>query len=176
MDKILDNAEIKSMINAFGCGFSNGLGNDFDITKLNYDKIIIMSDADIDGGHIATLLLTFFYRLMPELIYAGKVYRAMPPLYRAKTSKSEVYMYSDKELEEYRKTHKNFDIQRYKGLGEMDAKQLWETTMNPETRKLKKVEIEDAIDANALTSVLMGNDTVARREFIMKNSDLENND
>jgi DNA gyrase subunit B len=115
MDKILDNAEIKSMINAFGCGFSNGLGNDFDITKLNYDKIIIMSDADIDGGHIATLLLTFFYRLMPELIYAGKVYRAMPPLYRAKTSKSEVYMYSDKELEEYRKTHKNFDIQRYKG-------------------------------------------------------------
>ena len=115
LSKVLDNAEIKSMINAFGCGFSTGLGNDFDISKCNYDKIIILADADVDGSHIRTLLLTFFYRFMPELIYAGKVYSAMPPLYRAKTSKSEVYMYSDKELAEYRKTHKNFDIQRYKG-------------------------------------------------------------
>ena len=115
IDKVLDNAEIKAMINAFGCGFSNGLGKDFDINKLKYDKIIIMADGDVDGSHISTLLLTFFYCFMPELIFAGKVYRAMPPLYRAKTTKSEVYMYSDKELEEYRKTHKNFDIQRYKG-------------------------------------------------------------
>ena len=115
MDKILDNAEIKAMINAFGCGFSSGLGNDFNISKLNYDKIIILADADVDGSHIRTLLLTFFYRFMPELIHAGKIYSAMPPLYRAKSAKTEVYMYSDKELADYRKTHKNFDIQRYKG-------------------------------------------------------------
>lgn len=176
MDKILDNAEIKAMINAFGCGFSSGLGNDFDISKLKYDKIIITSDADVDGAHIATLLLTFFYRFMPELIYAGKVYKAMPPLYMAKMQKTEHYMYSDKELEDYRKKHKNFTIQRFKGLGEMSAEQLWETTMNPKTRKLKQVSIDDAIEANSITAVLMGNDVPARREFIVANSDFENND
>lgn len=180
LDKILDNAEIKALINAFGCGFSSGLGNDFDIKKLNYDKIIILSDADVDGAHISTLLLTFFYRFMPELIYNGKVYRAMPPLYKIeeKSGKKtqDIYLYDDNELSEYRKKHKgNLKIQRYKGLGEMDAQQLWETTMNPETRKLKQIEIDDVVDANSTTSVLMGNDIVARREFIMGNSNLSQN-
>ena len=141
IDKVLANAEIKSMINAFGCGFSEGYGNDFDITKLRYDKIIIMADADVDGAHISTLLLTLFYRFMPELIYEGHVYIAMPPLYKAMPSRGkEEYLYDDKALEKYRKTHKEkFTLQRYKGLGEMDPEQLWETTLNPETRLLKRV-------------------------------------
>ena len=125
------------MINAFGCGFSEGYGNDFDISKLRYDKIMIMADADVDGAHISTLLLTLFYRFMPELIYEGHVYIAMPPLYKAMPKKGEEeYLYDDKALEQYRKTHKpgSFTLQRYKGLGEMDAEQLWETTLNPETR------------------------------------------
>ena len=145
IDKVLANAEIKTMINAFGCGFSEGYGNDFDITKLRYDKIIIMADADVDGAHISTLLLTLFYRFMPELIYEGHVYIAMPPLYKAIPSKGkEEYLYDDAALEKYRKTHTgNFTLQRYKGLGEMDAEQLWETTLDPERRILKKVEIED---------------------------------
>ena len=143
IDKVLANAEIKTMIYAFGCGFSEGFGNDFDITKLKYDKIIIMADADVDGAHISTLLLTLFYRFMPELIYEGHIYIAMPPLYKAMPSKGqEEYLYDDKALEKYRKTHKGpFTLQRYKGLGEMDADQLWETTLNPETRMLKQVEI-----------------------------------
>ena len=146
IDKVLANAEIKTMINAFGCGFSEGYGNDFDITKLRYDKIIIMADADVDGAHISTLLLTLFYRFMPELIYEGHVYIAMPPLYKAMPKKGEEeYLYDDKALEKYRKTHDGpFTLQRYKGLGEMDAEQLWETTLDPETRMLKLVEIEDA--------------------------------
>ena len=137
IDKVLANAEIKTMINAFGCGFSEGYGNDFDITKLRYDKIIIMSDADVDGAHISNLLLTLFYRFMPELIYEGHVYQAMPPLYKAMPSKgAEEYLYDDKALEKYRKKHKTpFTLQRYKGLGEMDASQLWETTLDPETRR-----------------------------------------
>lgn len=132
IDKVLANAEIKTMINAFGCGFSEGYGNDFDITKLRYDKIVIMADADVDGAHISTLLLTLFYRFMPDLIYEGHVYIAMPPLYKAMPSRGEEeYLYDDKALERYRKTHKgNFTLQRYKGLGEMDAEQLWETTLN----------------------------------------------
>ena len=127
IDKILANAEIKTMINAFGCGFSEGYGNDFDITKLRYNKIVIMADADVDGAHICTLLLTLFYRFMPELIYEGHVYIAMPPLYKVMPSKGkEEYLYDDKALEHYRKTHKgSFTLQRYKGLGEMDASQLW---------------------------------------------------
>ena len=126
IDKVLANAEIKTMINAFGCGFSEGYGNDFDITKLRYDKIVIMADADVDGAHISTLLLTLFYRFMPELIYEGHVYIAMPPLYKAIPAKGkEEYLYDDKALEKYRKTHKGaFTLQRYKGLGEMDAQQL----------------------------------------------------
>ena len=168
IDKVLANAEIKTMINAFGCGFSEGYGNDFDITKLRYDKIIIMSDADVDGAHISNLLLTLFYRFMPELIYEGHVYQAMPPLYKAMPSKgAEEYLYDDKALEKYRKKHKTpFTLQRYKGLGEMDASQLWETTLDPETRLLKRIEIEDARMASEITGMLMGTDVAPRRAFI----------
>lgn len=170
IDKVLANAEIKTMINAFGCGFSEGYGNDFDITKLRYDKIIIMADADVDGAHISTLLLTLFYRFMPELIFEGHIYIAMPPLYKAIPSRGkEEYLYDDDALAKYRKTHKGpFTLQRYKGLGEMDAEQLWETTLNPETRLLKKVEIEDAITASDVTAMLMGTDVPPRKAFIYK--------
>lgn len=172
IDKVLANAEIKTMINAFGCGFSEGYGNDFDITKLRYDKIIIMADADVDGAHISTLLLTLFYRFMPELIYEGHVYIAMPPLYKAIPSKGkEEYLYDDAALEKYRKTHTgNFTLQRYKGLGEMDAEQLWETTLDPERRILKKVEIEDGRMASDVTEMLMGNDVPPRRAFIYEHA------
>jgi DNA gyrase subunit B len=167
IDKVLANAEIKTMINAFGCGFSEGYGNDFDIAKLRYDKIIIMSDADVDGEHIATLLLTLFYRFMPELIFEGHVYLAMPPLYKALPSKGkEEYLYDDVALAKYRKNHKNFTLQRYKGLGEMDPEQLWETTLDPERRLLKLVEIEDAKMASQMTELLMGVDVPPRRDFI----------
>ncbi len=172
IDKVLANAEIKTMINAFGCGFSEGYGNDFDITKLRYDKIIIMADADVDGAHISTLLLTLFYRFMPELIYEGHVYIAMPPLYKAMPKQGEEeYLYDDKALENYRKTHDGpFTLQRYKGLGEMDAEQLWETTLNPETRLLKLVEIEDARMASGITEMLMGTEVPPRRAFIYENA------
>lgn len=172
IDKILANAEIKTMINSFGCGFSEGYGNDFDITKLKYDKIIIMADADVDGAHISTLLLTLFYRFMPELIYEGHVYIAMPPLYKAMPSKGEEeYLYDDKALEKYRKTHKSaFTLQRYKGLGEMDAEQLWETTLDPARRKLKLVEIEDARMASDITELLMGNEVPPRKAFIYEHA------
>ena len=168
IDKVLANAEIKTMINAFGCGFSEGYGNDFDITKLRYDKIIIMADADVDGAHISTLLLTLFYRFMPELIYEGHVYIAMPPLYKAMPKVGEEeYLYDDRALEEYRKRHKgSFTLQRYKGLGEMDAEQLWETTLDPERRILKRVEIEDARMASNVTEMLMGTEVPPRRAFI----------
>lgn len=171
MDKVLANAEIKAMINAFGCGFSEGYGNDFDISKLNYDKIIIMSDADVDGGHITTLLLTFFYRFMPELIYQGHIYLATPPLYKA-TCKGEVtYLYNDQELAKYRKKNRNPELQRYKGLGEMDPEQLWETTLNPETRVLRKVSIEDGRMASETTDILMGTDVAPRKKFIYEHAD-----
>ena len=172
IDKVLANAEIKTMINAFGCGFKEGYGNDFDISKLRYDKIIIMADADVDGAHISTLLLTLFYRFMPELIFEGHVYIAMPPLYKAMPSKGkEQYLYDDKALEKYRRSHKGaFTLQRYKGLGEMDADQLWETTLNPETRKLKLVEIEDAFYASQVTEMLMGNDVPPRKAFIYEHA------
>ena len=172
IDKVLANAEIKTMINAFGCGFKEGYGNDFDITKLRYNKIIIMADADVDGAHISTLLLTLFYRFMPELIFEGHVYIAMPPLYKAMPSKGqEEYLYDDKALEKYRKTHKGpFTLQRYKGLGEMDADQLWETTLNPETRILKQVEIEDALYASQVTEMLMGTEVPPRKAFIYEHA------
>ena len=172
IDKFLANAEIKTMINAFGCGFSEGYGNDFDITKLRYDKIIIMADADVDGAHISTLLLTLFYRFMPELIFEGHVYIAMPPLYKAMPSKgAEEYLYDDKALEQYRKRHKGpFTLQRYKGLGEMDASQLWDTTLNPETRILKQVEIEDARMASEITEMLMGTEVPPRKAFIYEHA------
>ncbi len=172
IDKILANAEIKTMINAFGCGFSEGYGNDFDISKLRYDKIIIMADADVDGAHISNLLLTLFYRFMPELIFEGHVYIAMPPLYKAMPSKGkEEYLYDDKALEKYRKRHKGpFTLQRYKGLGEMDAEQLWETTLDPESRMLKLVEIEDARMASEVTEMLMGTEVPPRKEFIYRHA------
>ncbi len=172
IDKVLANAEIKTMINAFGCGFSEGYGNDFDISKLRYDKIIIMADADVDGAHISTLLLTLFYRFMPELIFEGHVYIAMPPLYKAMPSKGEEeYLYDDEALKKYRKRHKGaFTLQRYKGLGEMDAQQLWETTLDPKTRLLKKVEIEDGRMASDVTEMLMGNDVPPRRAFIYEHA------
>ncbi len=172
IDKVLANAEIKTMIYAFGCGFSEGYGNDFDISKLRYDKIIIMADADVDGAHISTLLLTLFYRFMPDLIYQGHVYIAMPPLYKAMPSKGkEEYLYDDAALERYRKKHKGpFTLQRYKGLGEMDADQLWETTLDPETRLLKKVEIEDGRMASEVTQMLMGTEVPPRKQFIYNNA------
>ena len=172
IDKVLANAEIKTMINAFGCGFSEGYGNDFDITKLRYDKIIIMADADVDGAHISTLLLTLFYRFMPELIYEGHVYIAMPPLYKVIPSRGqEQYLYDDKALERYRRTHKApFTLQRYKGIGEMDAEQLWETTLDPERRMLQRVEIEDARLAASITSMLMGTEVPPRKAFIYEHA------
>ena len=172
IDKVLANAEIKTMINAFGCGFSEGYGNDFDISKLRYDKIVIMADADVDGAHISTLLLTLFYRFMPELIFEGHVYIAMPPLYKVIPSKGkEEYLYDDTALERYRRTHTgSFTLQRYKGLGEMDAEQLWETTLDPETRMLKKVEIEDGRMASDVTEMLMGTDVPPRKAFIYEHA------
>ncbi|RHQ82225.1 DNA gyrase/topoisomerase IV subunit B [Clostridium sp. AF22-10] len=173
MDKVLANAEIKTMINAFGCGFSEGYGNDFDIAKLRYHKIVLMTDADVDGSHIDTLLLTFLYRFMPELIQNGHVYIAMPPLFKVIPKKGkEEYLYDEKALERYRKTHTGeFTLQRYKGLGEMDAEQLWETTLNPENRVLKRVEIEDARMASEITEMLMGSDVPPRRQFIYDHAD-----
>lgn len=168
LDRIYGNEEIKSMITAFG----TGIHEDFDISKLRYHKIIIMADADVDGAHISTLLLTLFYRFMPELIYEGHVYIAMPPLYKAMPSRGkEEYLYDDKALERYRKSHRAaFTLQRYKGLGEMDAEQLWETTMDPEQRRLKQVEIEDARLASSVTEMLMGTEVPPRRRFIYENA------
>ena len=169
MDKVLANAEIKSMINAFGCGFSEGYGQDFDISKLRYDKIIIMADADVDGAHISTLLLTLFYRFMPDLIYEGHVYVAMPPLYKVVPNKKGAegeYLYDDAALAKYRKTHTGFTLQRYKGLGEMDPEQLWETTLDPARRRLRKIQIEDGKMASQTTGLLMGTDVPPRREYI----------
>lgn len=178
MDKVLANAEIKAMINAFGCGFSEGYGNDFDITKLKYGKIILTTDADVDGSHIDTLLLTFLYRFMPNLIHEGHVYIAQPPLYKAETKKGVIYLQTDEELEKYKKKHKegSYKLQRYKGLGEMTPEQLWETTMNPATRLLKQVTIEDAKEASDLVTLLMGSQVEPRREFIHENANYANLD
>ena len=171
MDKVLANAEIKTMINTFGCGFSEGYGNDFDISKLRYNKIILMTDADVDGSHIDTLLLTFLYRFMPDLIREGHVYVSMPPLYQAiPHSKKEAseYLYGEAALTKYQKKHKtgSYELKRFKGLGEMNPEQLWETTLNPENRVLKRVEIEDGRMASEVTSMLMGSDVGPRRDFI----------
>ncbi len=174
LEKILVNNEIKSMIASFGCG----IGDEFDITKLRFDKIIILTDADVDGAHISTLLLTFFYRFMPELINEGKIYRGLPPLYKveyevtgkAKKKKESTYIFNDFELEKFRKITENkiLNIQRYKGLGEMDADQLWETTLNPETRILAQVSISDTVEADEITTTLMSSNVPPRREFIME--------
>lgn len=172
MDKVLANAEIKTMINAFGCGFSEGYGNDFDIAKLRYHKIVLMTDADVDGSHIDTLLLTFLYRFMPELIQNGHVYIAMPPLFKVIPKKGkEEYLYDEKALERYRRTHTGeFTLQRYKGLGEMDPEQLWETTMDPANRTLLQVTMDDAAAADETFALLMGEKVEPRREFIEKNA------
>ena len=210
LEKILLNNEIKSMIAAFGCG----IGDDFDISKLRYDKIIILTDADVDGAHISTLLLTFFYRFMPELIYAGKIYRGLPPLYKvdyetvsqaAKQREEDIalglispdeepdepvtakkkgkkklsrYVFNDFELEKFRKnkSYKIAGIQRYKGLGEMDAEQLWETTLDPESRILAQISISDTVDADEVTTTLMSSNVPPRREFIMSEAKYANLD
>lgn len=164
--KIVKSEEIKNIILALGCGFED----DFDISKLRYHKIIIMSDADVDGSHIRTLLLTLFYRYMREIIEKGYLYAAQPPLYRVKKGKNIEYAYSDEELGRIISKIGEADIQRYKGLGEMNPEQLWETTMNPKTRTLKKVTIEDAAIADQLFSILMGENVEPRREFIEKNA------
>lgn len=175
IDKVLANAEIKTMINTFGCGFSEGYGNDFDITKLRYNKIILMTDADVDGSHIDTLLLTFFYRFMPELIYHGHIYVSMPPLYLVtpKGKRGEPrYLYDDRELARYQKDHdpSTFELKRFKGLGEMDPPDLWATTLDPERRVLKRVEIEDARLASEVTEMLMGSEVAPRRQFIYEHA------
>lgn len=175
MDKVLANAEIKTMINTFGCGFSEGYGNDFDINKLRYEKIILMTDADVDGSHIDTLLLTFLYRFMPELINTGHVYVSMPPLYAVipNGKKSEkTYLYDEKALVDYKKRNKDkkFEVKRFKGLGEMDPAELWNTTLNPENRVLKRVSIEDAMEASRTTEMLMGQEVSNRRDFIYEHA------
>ena len=181
LEKILVNNEIKTMIAAFGCG----IGENFDIKKLRYDKIIILTDADVDGAHISTLLLTFFYRFMPELIYQGKVYRGLPPLYRVsyedkkgkKKNKVSEYLFNDFELEKFRKTGKKIlELQRYKGLGEMDDTQLWETTLDPKSRILAQVSISDTVEADEVTDILMGSNVPPRRQFIMDEAKYANLD
>lgn len=168
LDKILASDEIKNMITAYGCG----IGNDFDLEKARYHKIIIMTDADVDGAHIRTLLLTFFFRYMRPLIEEGYVYAAQPPLYKVTKQKKEYYVYSDKELDDLLNEigRDKYDIQRYKGLGEMNPEQLWDTTMNPETRTLLQVTIEDAAIADEIFSMLMGDKVAPRREFIQENA------
>ena len=168
LDRILSSDEIKNMITAFGCG----IGNDFDLEKARYHKIVIMTDADVDGAHIRTLLLTFFFRYMRPLIENGYVYAAQPPLYKVKKQKKEYYVYSDKELEVLLEDigRTGVELQRYKGLGEMNAEQLWDTTMNPETRTLLQVTIEDAVMADQVFSMLMGDKVGPRKEFIEENA------
>ena len=174
LDKILNNEEIRAMITAMGTGISD----DFDIEKARYHKLIIMTDADVDGSHIRTLLLTFFFRYMKPLIEAGYVYIAQPPLYKVSLGKEVKYFYSDLELEKYLKDlgkDKNPGIQRYKGLGEMNPDQLWDTTMNPETRTLLKVTLDDALAADEIFTILMGDKVEPRREFIQNNAKLVRN-
>lgn len=173
LDKILANAEIRSMITALG----TGIAEEFDLSKARYHKVIIMTDADIDGAHIRTLILTFFYRYMPKLIEAGYVYIAQPPLYLVRKGQTLEYVYDDHKLEQVLKRigRGNVAIQRFKGLGEMNADQLWETTMNPDTRTLLLVTVEDALEANTMFTTLMGDKVEPRREFIQENARLVRN-
>jgi DNA gyrase subunit B len=163
--KPFSSEEVGNLITAVG----TGVGEEFDIGKLRYNKIIIMTDADVDGGHIKTLLLTFLYRFMPELIETGHVYAAMPPLYRFRYKKDH-YVYSEEELKKLTAGVKNPNVTRFKGLGEMAAIQLWNTTMNPKTRKLKKIYVEDAVEADKVFTMLMGSDVQGRKEFIEENA------
>jgi DNA gyrase subunit B len=169
LNKILSNTEIRTLISAIGCGIGE---DDFNVSKIRYKKVVIMTDADVDGAHIRTLLLTFFFRFMKDLIDAGIIYIAQPPLYRVKYDKRETYFYSDEALQQFLKSKagKKYDIQRYKGLGEMNPPQLWQTTMDPEKRMLKKVTMEDAVEADRLFSILMGGEVGPRRKFIEENA------
>ena len=173
LNKILKNTEIKSIVTALGAG----IGEEFDLENLRYHKIIIMTDADVDGAHICTLILTLFYRYMPELIENNNIYIAQPPLYQVSYGSSKKYLYTNKDLQDYLqdKNRERVSIQRYKGLGEMNPLQLWETTMNPDNRKLQKVEIEDEIEADEIFNQLMGSKASLRRKFIMNNADLADN-
>ena len=169
LNKILSNNEIRTLISAIGCGIGD---DDFDMSRVRYKKIVIMTDADVDGAHIRTLLLTFFFRFMKDLIDGGIIYIAQPPLYRVRHDKAHDYMYSDEELQKFLKKQgdRKFEIQRYKGLGEMNPDQLWQTTMDPERRMLKKVSMEDAAEADRLFSILMGDEVEPRRKFIEENA------
>ena len=169
LNKILSNTEIRTLISAIGCGIGE---DDFNVSKIRYKKVMIMTDADVDGAHIRTLLLTFFFRFMKDLIDAGIIYIAQPPLYRVRYDKKETYFYSDENLQQFLKSKagKKYDIQRYKGLGEMNPPQLWQTTMDPEKRMLKKVTMEDAVEADRLFSILMGGEVGPRRKFIEENA------
>ena len=173
LDKVLSNEEIRALITAIG----TGIGEDFDINKARYHRLIIMTDADVDGSHIRVLLLTFFYRYMRPLIEAGYVYVAQPPLYELKRGKEVHYIYNDRELQRFleQQGNKKYGVKRYKGLGEMNPEQLWETTMNPENRTLLQVRIEDAIAADVIFSSLMGEKVEPRREFIQENARLVTN-
>ena len=168
MDKILNNEEIRSLFTAMGTGF----GGEFDVSKARYHKLILMTDADVDGAHIRTLLLTLIYRYMRPLLDAGYVYIAKPPLYQVKQGKRAIYLDTDAELKEWQEENPNarYTIQRYKGLGEMNEDQLWETTMNPENRRMLQVTVEDAIEAEAVLEMLMGDDVEPRRAFIEDNA------
>ena len=167
IDKVYGNEKLMPVITAMGCG----IGDDFDISKLRYGKVIIMADADVDGSHIRTLLLTFFFRFMRPVIEQGHIYIAQPPLFRITKNKKHYYAYSDEERDKVlRDLAGGTEIQRYKGLGEMDAEQLWETTMNPETRIMLKVSLEDAAAADETFTILMGDKVEPRREFIEQNA------
>ena len=170
IDKVYGNEKLMPVVTALG----TSIGEDFDLSRLRYGKIIIMADADVDGSHIRTLLLTFFFRYMRPLITNGNIYLAQPPLYKISRGKQVRYAFSDEERDEYIKelsteTHSP-EIQRYKGLGEMDPEQLWETTMNPETRTMKRVDMEDAVKADEIFTILMGDKVLPRKEFIEKNA------
>ena len=164
LEKILSSETIRNIILALGCG----VGDDFNEDKLRYHKIFIMADADVDGAHIRTLLLTLFFRYMPQIIENGYLYVAQPPLYRVQVGKEVSYCFSEKEMKELQNlaSGKKVDVQRYKGLGEMNAEQLWDTTMNPENRIINRVEIQDAVEADELFGILMGDNVAPRREFI----------
>jgi DNA gyrase subunit B len=168
LDKVLAYQEIRAMITAFGAG----IDEEFDISKIRYDRIVLMTDADVDGAHIRTLILTFFFRYMRPLIEDGHVYIAQPPLYKVTKSKKDYYAYTDKELENKLDEvgRDNTAIQRYKGLGEMNPEQLWETTMDPKTRTMLRVNIEDAVQADEMFNILMGDKVEPRREFITENA------
>jgi DNA gyrase subunit B len=166
---VLENVEIQSLITAIG----TGVGDEFDLAKARYHKIVLMADADVDGAHIRTLLLTFFFRNMPLLIDAGYVYLAQPPLYLLKQQKEELYFYTERDWDAWRAKHANgkkLEPQRFKGLGEMDAHQLWDTTMDPERRTLLRVDLDDATAADRLFTILMGDDVPSRKDFIESNA------